>query len=266
VPRVITSPHNPRTQLALKLRERKHREREGLMLVEGRAELSLALASGARPQTLFICPPLIHAKSDQSRLQELQSQNVELVEVSQPVFEKIAYRENPDGWLAVIPIRRQSFANWQLSAAPLLIVAETVEKPGNLGAILRSADAAGVDGVIVCDPRTDVYNPNVVRASKGTLFSVPVAEAENQAALDWLRGRGIAIVAATPQAEAIYTDADLRGPIAIAVGAEKDGLSQLWLDHATLAVRIPMSGRVNSLNVAAATTLLLYEAVRQRQK
>lgn len=274
MPLVITSPHNPRIKSALKLRERKQREQAGLMLVEGREELTLALASGARPQTLFISPALMRAPDYAQRLQELQSAQVEVIEVTEPIFSKLAYRENPDGWLAVIPIVRQTLAELgrkldertTIGEPPLLLVAEAVEKPGNLGALLRSADAAGVDGVIVCDPRTDVYNPNVVRASKGTLFSVPVVETDSPSALEWLTGRGIAIVAATPQATAIYSEVDLRGSLAIAVGAEKDGLSAVWLNQATWQVRIPMAGRVNSLNVATAATLLVYEAVRQRVK
>jgi TrmH family RNA methyltransferase len=269
---VISSPQNPRIKFALKLRERRHRDREGLMLVEGADELGLALASGARPATVFMCPALFDASTSQQRLTDLQSQGSEIIEVAEPIFAKLAYRENPDGWLAVLPIRRQTLA--ELGArlddsaasgyAPLLLVAEAVEKPGNLGALMRSADAAGISGIIVCDPRTDVYNPNVVRASKGTLFSVPLVEAESQAALDWLKGRGVSIMAATPQAKAVYSDMDLRGSLAIAVGTEKEGLSSLWLDQATHQVRIPMLGQVNSLNVATAATLLIYEALRQR--
>lgn len=249
------------------------------MLVEGYEELSLALASGARPQTLFVCPELVRNTQDAIRIKEHLSNSTEVIEVNIPVFEKIAYRENPDGWLAVIPIvrRRLSDLTAVLNALrsrasschplkALLVVAEAVEKPGNLGAILRSADAAGAHGLIVCDPVTDAYNPNVVRASKGTLFSVPVVEASTPEALPWLRGHAITIVAATPQAQTLYTDADLRGPVAIALGAEKEGLSRAWLEGADAVVRIPMLGRVNSLNVAMATALLLYEAVRQRQK
>ncbi len=274
MPLVITSPHNPRIKSALQLRERKHREQTGLMLVEGDEELALALASGARPQTLFVCPALIRARDSAQRLQTLQAQSVDIIEVTESIFAKLAYRENPDGWLAVIPIQRQTLADIGLRLdegvtrghQPLLLVAEAMEKPGNLGALLRSADAAGADGVIVCDPRTDVYNPNVIRASKGTVFSVPVVESESHTVLDWLRGRGIAIVAATPHATAIYTEVDLRGPLVMAVGAEKEGLSPVWLEAATWQARIPMVGQVNSLNVATAATLLMYEAVRQRIK
>ena len=148
---------------------------------------------------------------------------------------------------------------------PFLIIAEAIEKPGNLGTILRSADAAGVDGVIVCDPCTDIYNPNVVRASVGTLFTIPVVEAAGQETLQWLQEKGIKVVAATPSAEEEFTQTCLTGPVAIAVGTEQLGLSALWMDASAIKVRIPMHGVADSLNVATATTLLLYEVVRQRQ-
>jgi RNA methyltransferase, TrmH family len=262
-PMLISSPQNPRVKQAIKLRERRERERTGLMLVEGHEELSLALASGAKPRTVFFCRDLPGFK-DLADLKSLERQGEELVEVTGPVFEKMAYREGPDGWLAVMPSLNGSLNLLSLTPRPLLLVAEAIEKPGNLGAMLRSADSAGVEGVIVCDPTTDVSNPNVVRSSKGTLFSVPVALATSAEALDWLRQHKISIVAATPQAETIYTQADLRGPTAVVVGTEKEGLTSLWLEAADMAVRIPMCGRVNSLNVATAATLMMYEAVRQR--
>jgi TrmH family RNA methyltransferase len=151
-----------------------------------------------------------------------------------------------------------------LGPNPLLVVAEAVEKPGNLGALLRTCDAAGVTAVIVCDPTTDLNNPNVVRSSRGTLFTVPVVEAASAETIAYLKAHGIAIVAATPAASRAHIAADLRGPVAIAVGTEDAGLSDAWLSQADLAVRIPMRGRVNSLNVATAAALLIYEAVRQR--
>jgi RNA methyltransferase, TrmH family len=250
----------------VKLRERRERERERCLLVEGQAELALALASGAQPQTVYLCAELSPSAPDPALLAGLQRAGVELVEVSRPVFEKMAYREGPDGWLAVLPGLQRRLEDLTLSARPLLVVAEAVEKPGNLGALLRSADAAGVEGVIVCDPTTDLGNPNVVRSSKGTLFSVPVVEASSAETLAWLRQHQIAVMAATPQARAVYTDVDWRGPVAVAVGTEKEGLSPRWLEAADVAVRIPMLGRVNSLNVATAATLLIYEAVRQRRR
>jgi TrmH family RNA methyltransferase len=146
----------------------------------------------------------------------------------------------------------------------LIIVAESIEKPGNLGAILRTADAAQVDAVIVCDPRVDSYSPNVVRASRGALFTVPVIETKSAQALVFLQRQGIQVLAATPSAEAEYTRQDLRGPLAVAVGTEDEGLSDFWLSQADMKVKIPMMGKVNSLNVSVSTALIVYEALRQR--
>lgn len=260
----ITSLQNPRVKHVVRLRERRQRKRERLMLVEGYEELALALDSDVRLLTLFYCPELIRSSDPQLMLERAQAAGAEVIEVTRPVFEKMAYREGPDGWLAIAPALDRSLDDLDIGPQPLLIVVEAVEKPGNLGAILRSADAAGVDGVIVCDPITDLSNPNVVRSSKGTVFSVATVEASSEEALRWLHQRGIAVVAATPQAQLLYTDADLCGPLAIAVGTEKYGLSETWLKQADLAVRIPMFGRINSLNVATAAALLLFEAVRQR--
>jgi TrmH family RNA methyltransferase len=151
-----------------------------------------------------------------------------------------------------------------LSALPLVIIAESIEKPGNLGAMLRTADAAHVDAVLLCDPRVDLWNPNVVRASRGTVFSVPVVECDNASALEWLRSRQLRVLAATPSAEVLYSDVDLREPVAIAVGTEDDGLTDFWMQNADLQVKIPMLGKINSLNVSVSTALIVYEAVRQR--
>ena len=261
---IITSTHNPRVKYIVGLRERRERERVGLMRVEGYEEVSMALACGARPAELFFCPPLFPDAQQKALVEQIWHTGAELFEVSDRVFERIAYRENPDGWLATFPSPRRALHELPLGDSPFLVVAEAVEKPGNLGAMLRTADAAGVDALIACDPRTDWGNPNVVRASKNALFSVPVAEVDSAQTLVWLRAHGIAIVAATPQADPLYYEANLRGPVAIAVGTEKEGLSQFWLDAADVAVRIPMAGQVDSLNVATATALLLYEVVRQR--
>ena len=261
---LITSPQNSRIKQLVRLRAKRQRAREGLMLVEGRAEFLLALEGGAHPRSLFVCPELSGERASAELLAQVAQSGAECFTVTSAVFEKIAYRENPDGCLAVFPWAQRTLTNLHLSDSPLLLVAESIEKPGNLGAILRSADAVGADALMVCDPTTDVTNPNVVRASKGTLFTVPVVEASSADALQWLREQHIIIIAATPQAEPTYTEADLRGPVAIVVGAEDAGLSETWLKQADLVVRIPMRGRVNSLNVATATTLLLYEAVRQR--
>lgn len=255
----ITSPQNPRIKHVVKLREdKKQRQRDGLMLVEGWDEINLALSAGCKPQTIFTAPELVS--------RQINSSSAETVAVNRAVFEKISYRENPDGWLGVFPIPKISLDNLKLSAAPLLIAAESIEKPGNLGAILRTADAAGVDALLVCDPRVDIYNPNVIRASRGALFSVQTVETSNDAALKFLRQRGIRIAAASPGAEAEYTRQDLRGPLAVAVGTEDKGLTDFWLTRADVTVKIPMIGKVNSLNVSIAAALIVYEAVRQRNE
>lgn len=250
---------NPRVKHIVKLRDdKKQRQRDGLMLVEGWDEINMALAAGHRPRTLVTAPELTN--------RPIRVAEAEKLTVNRAVFEKVSYRENPDGWLAIFPIPEFSLDGLQLKDSPLLIIAESVEKPGNLGAILRTADAAGVDVLLVCDPRVDIYSPNVVRASRGTLFTVPTVEATNAEALDFVKRWGIRLLAATPNTEVEYTHQDLRGPLAIAVGTEDEGLTDFWLKQADIKVKIPMFGKVNSLNVSVATALILYEAVRQRGK
>ena len=253
----ITSLQNPRVKHIVKLRDdKKQRLREGLMLVEGVDEISLALEAEHSPRTILTAPELVR--------RQINFPAAEVLTVSAAVFGKISYRENPDGWLALFPIPHLSLEDIKLSDPPLLIIAESVEKPGNLGAILRTADAAHVDAMLVCDPRVDAFSPNVVRASRGAVFTVPVVETTSAPALAWLQQQGIRILAATPSAEAEYTRQDLRVPLAIAVGTEDEGLSELWLSQADLRVKIPMLGKVNSLNVSIATALIVYEALRQR--
>ncbi|MBE0597712.1 MAG: RNA methyltransferase [Desulfuromonadales bacterium] len=263
MPIAISSVQNPRVKAAVRLRERRGREEAGLLLIEGYEEVALAWECGVRPQELFFSPQLARPQEGEL-LAAMRQAGVFVLEVTPAVMEKLAYRQSPDGWLAVAPVPRRTLADLHLGPAPLLVVVEGVEKPGNLGAILRSADAAGVEAVIVCDPRTDLFNPNVVRASKGTVFQVPVVQAGSPETLDWLRRQGVRTVAATPAATQLHWQADLRGGIALAVGTEKEGLSGQWLERADLAVKIPMHGRVNSLNVAQALTVLVYEALRQR--
>lgn len=253
----ITSLQNPRVKHIVKLRDDKRQRREdGLMLVEGYDEIQLALSAGHKPQTLLSAPELTSRQMDEIK--------VESMTVSRAVFEKMSYRENPDGWLAIFPIPQTSLGDLTLSESPLVVVAESIEKPGNLGAILRTADAAHADALLICNPRVDVWNPNVVRASRGTLFSVPVVECDNASALGWLKARMIRILAATPSAETIYSEVNLREAIAIAVGTEDQGLTDFWMSNADVRVKIPMRGKVNSLNVSVSTALILYEAVRQR--
>jgi len=255
----ITSLQNPKVKYIVKLRGDKHqRQQDGLMLVEGRDELTLALSSGLKPQSVLTAPELAPVSID--------IPSVEIITVTRAVFEKISYRDNPDGWLGIFPIPHTSLDDLKISETPFVIVAESVEKPGNLGAILRTADAAQVDAVIVCDPRVDVWNPNVVRASRGTVFTVPTVEADSPNALAWLRSRKIRVLAATPSAEVLYTAVNLKESIALAVGTEDEGLTHFWMKNADIKVKIPMMGKVNSLNVSIATALITYESVRQRSR
>ena len=262
---IITSLQNPRIKQAVRLRERRDRDETGLFLIEGRRETARALANGWHLHTLFFCREIFSGMTEAEVLASAQAAGVECVECSAAVFRKLAYGDRAEGLLAIAPQRHRTLAQLALPANPLLIVAEAIEKPGNLGTILRSADAAGVHAVIVCDGCTDVHNPNVVRASIGTLFSVPVVEATSDETLAWLREKKIAALAATPHAESEYTAVDLTRGVAIVVGQEQAGLSARWMESAELRVKIPMLGQADSLNVAAATTLLLFEAIRQRR-
>ncbi len=259
----ITSTANPRIKQLVALRRRRVRDEAGVTLVEGFEELELALGAGVRPRSLFHSPDL--AGSGASPLADLAADlGAEVVRVSSEVFRKIAYRESPDGWLGVVPAVRADLGRLEVGPDPLVLVCQGVEKPGNLGAILRTADAAGVAAVIATDPVTDWGNPNVIRASKGTVFCVPVASGTSAEVLGWLEQRGIAVVVTTPEASALLTEADLSGSKAIAVGSEKYGLSAEWIERAAIGVRIPMFGRADSLNVATSAAIACYEAIRQR--
>ena len=259
----ITSLQNPRIKYVVRLRDdKKQRLQDDVMLVEGHDEIQLALSAGHKPQTLLFSPELA--------THQLSGLITETLTVTRAVFAKMSYRDNPDGWLAIFPVPHTTLetleSNKLLSNNPLIIIAESIEKPGNLGAILRTADAAHVDAILLCDPRVDVWNPNVVRASRGTVFSVPVVECDNASALEWLKSRKMRVLAATPAADEIYSNVNLREPTAIAVGTEDAGLTDFWMSNADVKVKIPMLGKVNSLNVSVSTALIIYEAVRQRSK
>jgi len=259
----ITSPANARVKQLVALRRRRARDESDVTLVEGHAEITLALAAGVRPRALYYCPELSNPR-DQDLGERVRALGADVVRLSRLVFEKASYREGPDGWLAVVPAVDTSLAHLDPGPRPLILACAGLEKPGNLGAILRTADAAGVAAVIAADPITDWGNPNVVRASKGTVFSVPVASARSAEVLTWIAARGLQIVAATPDATRLVTEADLAGPTVIAVGAEQAGLPADWLERADITVRIPMFGRADSLNVATSAAIITYEAVRQR--
>ncbi len=260
----ITSPQNPKIKYAARLSGRHFRDQEGRTILEGYRILSRALESSLEIEECFYCPEMFLGKNEDALLAKLAEKGAALFEVSAPALAKLAYRDRPEGLIGIAKTREHRLAGLPSAADGLYVVAETIEKPGNLGSILRSADAAGVAGVIVCDKRTDIYNPNVITASTGTVFSMPIAEASSQDALGWLRERNIATLAASPHAEKAYTDADLSGGIAIVVGAEQFGLSDFWMRNADVQVRIPMHGKADSLNVATAATIILFEAARQR--
>ncbi len=270
---LITSPANPRLKAVVALRRRRNREESATTLVEGHEELALALASGIRPQTLFVCPELFSpagraGRQDIGRQEDLvehaRQLGAEVVRLNRAAFEKVAYREGPDGLLGVVPAVGRALSALDLPDDALLLVAQRVEKPGNLGAMLRTADAAGVTAVLAADAVTDWGNPNVVRASKGTVFAVPVAAASTPETLRWLAAQNVRLVVTTPDTDLLYTDADLTGRVAVAVGAEKHGADDDLLAAAAYRVRIPMHGKANSLNVAASAAIVLFEALRQR--
>jgi RNA methyltransferase, TrmH family len=261
----LTSTSNPRVKELAGLRRRRSRDDAGLTLVEGHEELVLALDAGVRPRTLYYSPALV--RPDQlGTVRRVAGLGAEVVRLSRQVFGKVAYRQSPDGWLAVVPAVAGDLEHLVLGERPLVLACEGIEKPGNLGAILRTADAAGVTAVIAAGPVTDWGNPNLVRASKGTVFSVPVASGGSAEVLGWLAERSLPVVATTPDTDTLVAEADLTGPVAIAVGSEHDGLSGPWLERAETRVKIPMFGRVDSLNVAASAAVVVYEAVRQRMR
>jgi TrmH family RNA methyltransferase len=264
----LGSIHNPRVREALALREPRERRRRGEMLIDGAREIGRAIASGVELVEVFVADELVEAASAETTeaAAAVRSTGVARVPVTPELMGRMAFGDRSDGLLAVARIPEASLEGLAstLPAEPLLLVLESVEKPGNLGAVLRTADGAGVDGLIVADPRTDPWNPNAIRASMGTLFSVPLAVTDAPTARGWLAERGIRIVATLVEAPTIYTDADLTGPLAIALGSEADGLSDAWRGEGVEGVRIPMLGIADSLNVSVSAAILAYEARRQR--
>lgn len=263
----ITSTSNARVKNVVRLTgNRRHREELRQTVVEGNREVRRCLDAGNVPAEIYFCPELVpsHDQDLVDRLSQLATRNSPLFTVSPEVYEKMTYRGASGGLLLVIPYTLTALDDLPLSPRPFLVVVEGAEKPGNVGAILRTADAAGVDGLILCSGGTDLHNPNVIRASLGTRFTVPVAEAPTAEVIGWLHQRQIHSVAATPDAVQRYTDADFSGPVAIVTGSEAEGLSAEWLRAADQQVVIPMFGVADSLNLATSTALLLYEVVRQR--
>lgn len=260
---MITSLQNPAIKNILKLSKSRERKERQLFVIEGARELSLALRGGYRIEVVYVCRELFERTKYPEVLCSLPPERV--VEIALPVFEKVAYRENSDGLIALAAPKRHCLTDLRLSENPFLILLESVEKPGNLGAVLRTADAAAVDGVIICDPQTDLYNPNVIRSGVGGLFTVQTAVCSSQEAYIWLQAHGIRSYAAELQASVYYGDIDFRTPSAIVMGTEADGLTDFWLTHADARIKIPMLGMIDSLNVSVSTAVITFEAVRQRR-
>ena len=258
----ITSTRNSRIGDLLELKEKSRARRaQGLFVVEGLREITLALSSGHTIDTLFVCENL----GGFEQFKATYDLPKHLYTVTPNVFAKMAYRENSDGLLAIIPSRNLKLEDVRLSENPFVIVLESVEKPGNLGAILRTADAAKVDAVVICDPLTDLYNPNIIRSSIGCVFSQQVVVCSSQEVLQWLRSKGIKAFAAELQAAQWYHETDFTQASAIIMGTEAEGLTDFWLQASDARIKIPMRGKIDSLNVSVSTAILTFEAMRQRR-
>jgi TrmH family RNA methyltransferase len=272
---IVDSPSNPRIKAALALRERRDRERTGLALVDGGRESLRAIEAGTEIVEAFVCPSMVETPDGRRALELIGGEapamgghpgrgRGSLTEVGRRAFERLAYGDRADGIVLVIRTPDTGLERIALPQDPLVVVTEDVEKPGNVGAILRSADAAGADAVVAVGG-TDLYNPNVIRASVGTVFSVRVAAAPAAEVLVWLRAAGLRILASRVDATDLHVDADLSGGVAIVLGSEATGLSPAWDAADVRTVRLPMLGVADSLNVSAAAAVLLYEAWRQRR-
>jgi TrmH family RNA methyltransferase len=262
-PPAISSLANPRVKAAVRLRDRREREATGLTLIDGGRELLRALSRSVVVDHAFISRGLVGPDAS-AAADALERGGVQLIDVSPAVLAKVAFGDRSDGIVAVVRQPSVALADITLGANPLVVVAEAVEKPGNLGAIMRTADAVGASAVVAADPRTDVFNPNAIRASVGTIFNVPLAVAPAAEALEWLITHGLTPIAARVDGPQPYTSAALGGPVAIVLGSEAGGLTATWTDPRVTAVRIPMLGLADSLNVSVAAAILLFEARRQR--
>ena len=257
----LSSIQNPRIKQLLALQQKSsERRKAGLFVVEGRRELIHCMEAGYEVDSVFVCSSLGGTES-MPHLDEAVKQ----FEVSPEVYEKLAYRGGTEGVVAMVRTRQLTLNDLHLSQRPLLMVVESVEKPGNLGAILRSADAAAADAVIVCDPLTDLYNPNLIRSSVGAFFSVPCVATTSEDCIAFLKRCGIRILTAQLQDSRLYYDTEMLSPTAIVMGTEATGLTEQWRRAADAHIRIPMLGRIDSLNVSVSAAILLFEAVRQRQ-
>jgi len=261
--RKLTSLQNPLVKNVLLLQEKaRERSAQGLFVVEGSREIRLAVLSGFRLATLIYCPEILKRGHDAEGI--FSQQDIETIEVTRPVYNRMAYRKDAEGILALAAPRLLDFQGIRLSENPLVLVLESVEKPGNLGAVLRTADAANIEAVIICDPQTDPYNPNSVRSSLGCIFTIPVVVSSGDTTRQWLKEKHIPSYAAALGAELLYYNCDFHGPAAFIMGTESTGLSDPWLKEADFLIKIPMGGKVDSMNVSVSAAILVFEAVRQR--
>ena len=266
----ITSAQNPKVKELLALQEKsKERRKKGLFVVEGRRELLHCIEAEFEPHTLFVCRDILSDKDFDKILGAIEENfcgsTYPIVEISQQLYDKVAYRGGTEGIIAEMHCKELSLEGLKMKENPLVVILESVEKPGNLGAVLRSADASGVDAVIVCDPLTDMYNPNLIRSSIGAIFTVPVATASSEDTIAWLKSKGIKIYTAQLQDSEWYYDTDMKGGTAIVMGTEATGLTNVWRKAADAHIKIPMLGRLDSLNVSVSAAILMFEAVRQRK-
>lgn len=262
----ISSTQNPKVKKLLALQQKSaERRKEGVFVVEGRRELQHCLNAGYEVDTVFYCPAIL-GDTDATALLGMLDEKARTFEVSKDVYDKAAYRGGTEGVIAEIKVLKSSLQDLRLPDNPLIVVLESVEKPGNLGAILRSADAAAADAVIVCDPLTDLYNPNLIRSSIGAIFSVPCVACSSEECIAFLKDKGIQILTAQLQDSKLYYDTDMQCGTAIVMGTESTGLTDVWRKAADAHIRIPMLGKLDSLNVSVSAAILLFEAVRQRNR
>jgi len=261
--KVITSVQNPLIKNVMLLVEKpRARKEQNRIVIEGLREIRLAVMSGFRITDLFYSPGLVPGAELEAL--GIRESHVAMAEVSREVFNRMAYRADSGGVIALAEPRRLSFGDLELGKMPLLLVLETVEKPGNLGALLRTADAAGLDAVIICDPQTDIYNPNAIRSGIGCIFTLPVVTSSSEEAIAWMHSSGITMFGTALTATHMYHETDFRQPAAIIMGSEAYGLSKTWLKGADDLIKIPMSGKIDSMNVSASAAIVVFEAMRQR--
>jgi RNA methyltransferase, TrmH family len=262
--KLIASFQNPLVKNVLLLEEKpRERRLQNLIVIEGLRETRLALTAGFAISSLLFCREIIRDEDLQSLL-SLSVSPFEMAEVTMEVFGRLAYRKDSGGVIALAAPRRILLEEVKLSPNPLLLVLESVEKPGNLGALLRTADAANLDAVLICDPQTDIYNPNAIRASLGAIFTMPVVTSTSDLTISWLKFNKVKLFATALTGNQFYHEVSYRQPSAIIMGSEASGLSSRWMDEADHLVKIPMNGKIDSMNVSASAAVVIFEALRQR--